>query len=158
MKKTSSWSPEDASRSQWTPSTPRTFAISCGSATTVVVPSGSTSRANSSTMSFTDSRCMCASMKPGDDVLPGRVEDLGALVVAEPRDDAVHDRDVRLQPLPREDREHAPAPDDEIGWLVTARYGNPAPEIRHGPSVLRRARPGPLIAASAPRPMLCAVL
>ncbi len=94
----------------------------------------------------------------GDDVLPGRVEGLSALVVAEPRDDAVHDRDVGLQPLPREDREHAPAADDEIGWLVTARYGNPALQIRHGPSVLRREIPGSEIAAPAPRPMLCAVL
>ena len=70
MKKTSSWSPDDASRSQWTPSTPRTFAISCGSATTAVVPSGRTSRANSSTMSFTDSRCMWASTNPGTTHFP----------------------------------------------------------------------------------------
>ena len=65
MKKTSSWRSADASSSQWTPSVPSTFAISCGSATTAVVPSGSTRRANSSTSSFTDSRCMCASMNPG---------------------------------------------------------------------------------------------
>ena len=65
MKKTSSGSPSQTSSSQWTPSVPSTFAISCGSATTAVVPSGSTSRANSSTSSFDDSRCMCASMKPG---------------------------------------------------------------------------------------------
>ena len=65
MKKTSSWRSAEASSSQWTPSVPSTFAISCGSATTAVVPSGSTSRANSSTSSFTDSRCMWASMKPG---------------------------------------------------------------------------------------------
>ena len=131
MKKTSSWSPADASSSQCTPSTPRTFAISCGSATTVVVPSGRTSRANSSTMSFTDSRCMCASMKPGDDVLPARVERLRALVVPEPRDDAVHDRDVGLEPLLREDREHAPAADDEIGGLVSARDREPAAQDLH---------------------------
>ena len=53
------------SSSQCTPSVPSTFAISCGSATTAVVPNGSTSRANSSTSSFDDSRCMCASMNPG---------------------------------------------------------------------------------------------
>ena len=51
--------------SQWTPSVPRTFAISCGSATIAVVPSGSTSRANSSIRSFDDSMCRCGSMKPG---------------------------------------------------------------------------------------------
>ena len=65
MKKTSSCSPADASISQCTPSTPSTLAISCGSATTAVVPNGSTSRASSSTSSFTDSMCMCASMNPG---------------------------------------------------------------------------------------------
>ena len=58
MKKTSSGTSLQRSASQWTPSVPRTFAISCGSATTVVVPRGSTSRANSSTSSFVDSRCM----------------------------------------------------------------------------------------------------
>ena len=65
MKYTSSGMPAEASSSQCTPSVPRTFAISCGSATTAVVPSGSTRRANSSGSSFDDSRCMCASMKPG---------------------------------------------------------------------------------------------
>ena len=65
MKYTSSGTPPQTSRSQWTPSVPSTFAISCGSTTTVVVPSGSTSRANSSTRSFVVSRCMCASTKPG---------------------------------------------------------------------------------------------
>src|SRR5919201_6713459 len=52
------------------PSVPSTFAISCGSATTAVVPSGRTSRANSSTSSFDDSRCMCASTKPGTTYRP----------------------------------------------------------------------------------------
>src|SRR5215208_679406 len=65
MKKTSSGRPPQMSSSQCTPSVPSTFAISCGSTTTVVVPSGSTSRANSSTSSFVVSRCMCASTKPG---------------------------------------------------------------------------------------------
>ena len=65
MKKTSSGMSAQRSISQWTPSVPSTFAISCGSATTAVVPNGSTSRANSSTSSFDDSRCMWASMNPG---------------------------------------------------------------------------------------------
>ena len=65
MKYTSTGSPSHASASQCTPSVPSTLAISCGSATTAVVPNGRTSRANSSTMSFDDSMCTCASMKPG---------------------------------------------------------------------------------------------
>ena len=65
MKNTSSGRSPQTSSSQCTPSVPSTLAISCGSATTVVVPSGSTSRANSSTSSFVDSRCMWASTKPG---------------------------------------------------------------------------------------------
>ena len=80
--------------SQCTPSVPRTFAISCGSATTEVVPNGSTSRANSSTSSFDDSRCMCASMKPGTTQRPVDVDHLVAVVVAEPGDVPVDDGDV----------------------------------------------------------------
>src|SRR5229473_7656914 len=53
------------SRSQWMPSVPSTLAISCGSATTAVVPCASTARANSSTISLEDSMCMWASIKPG---------------------------------------------------------------------------------------------
>jgi hypothetical protein len=56
MKKTSSGRSAQLSSSQWTPSVPSTFAISWGSATTVVVPSGKTRRANSSGSSFGDSR------------------------------------------------------------------------------------------------------
>ena len=65
MNQTSSGMPSQRSSSQWTPSVPSTFAISCGSATTAVVPNGSTSRANSSTSSLDDSRCIWASTKPG---------------------------------------------------------------------------------------------
>ena len=123
MKKTSSGRPSVASISQWTPSVPSTFAISCGSATTAVVPSGSTSRANSSGSSFDDSRCMWASMKPGTTQRPGRVERPRALVVAEPGDEAVDDRHVGVEPLAREHAEHA------------ARRG------RRGLRARRRARP-----------------
>jgi hypothetical protein len=70
MKYTSSGTPAEESSSQCTPSVPSTLAISCGSATTAVVPSGSTSRANSSTRSFDDSRCTCGSMNPGTTHLP----------------------------------------------------------------------------------------
>ena len=43
--------------------------------------------------------------EPGDQVAPGRVDRLAALVVAEPGDDAVDDRDVALEPFAREDAE-----------------------------------------------------
>ena len=49
---------------------PSTLASSCGSAATAVVPSGSTVATNSSIHSFVDSRCMCASMKPGVSAAP----------------------------------------------------------------------------------------
>ena len=106
--------------SQCTPSVPRTFAISCGSATTAVVPNGSTSRANSSTSSFDDSRCMCASMNPGTTQRPVASITSRPSYVAEPGDVPVDDGDVRRQPFAREDREHATAADDEVGRLVAA--------------------------------------
>ena len=108
MKKTSSGSPSVASISQCTPSVPSTFAISCGSATTAVVPSGRTRRANASGRSFDDSRCMWASMRPGTTQRPDASIDLVAFVVTEPGDEAVGDRDVDLEPLAREDAEDLP--------------------------------------------------
>ncbi len=74
---------------------------------------------------------MCASTKPGDEVAAGGVERLGALVVAEAGDEAVRDRDVAVEPLAREDREHPAAADDEIGGLVAAGDGEPAREVGH---------------------------
>ena len=65
-------------------------------------------------------------MKPGHDPAARRVERLAALVVAEAGDPAVDDRDVRLEPLAREDREHPAAADDEVGGLVSARDGEAA--------------------------------
>ena len=62
---TSSGSPSVAPSSQSTPATPATFAISCGSHTTAVVPRGTTARANWTGVSLADSRCTWASMKPG---------------------------------------------------------------------------------------------
>ena len=70
MKNTSSGRSAQASASQCTPSVPSTFAISWGSATTDVVPNGSTSLANSSTSSIDDSRCRCASIRPGTTYRP----------------------------------------------------------------------------------------
>ena len=48
---------------------------------------------------------MCASTKPGDDVLAAGVDDLLAGVLAEAGHVAVADGNVRLQPLAREDGE-----------------------------------------------------
>ena len=75
----------------------------------------------------------------GNDEGPLRVERLGALVVAEPRDDAVADRDVDVEPLAREDAEDPAAADDEIGRLVTPGDGQAPREItrpRHQISLL----------------------
>ena len=59
-----------ASASAAMPGTPSTFAISCGSAATAVVPCGSTVRTNSSIHSLVDSRCMWASTNAGVSALP----------------------------------------------------------------------------------------
>jgi hypothetical protein len=81
--------------SQWTPSVPSTFAISCGSATTTVVPNGSTSCANSSTRSFDDSRCMGVD-EPRHDVAVARVDRRGTFVIAQAGHESVDDGDVDL--------------------------------------------------------------
>ena len=75
----------------------------------------------------------------GNDEGPLRVERLGAPVLAEPRDHAVADRDVDVEPLAREDAEDAAPADDEVGRLVTPRDGEPPHEItrpRHQISLL----------------------
>ena len=128
MNQTSSGIRPQTSSSQCTPSVPSTFAISCGSATTAVVPNGSTSRANSSTRSFDDSRCMWASTNPGTTKRPDGVERLAAVVGAEPGDRSVDDGDVDVEPLAREDGEHTAAAHDEVGGLVAARDREPARE------------------------------
>jgi hypothetical protein len=61
-----------------------------------------------------------------NDVGPLRVQGLGAVVLAEPRDHAVADRDVDVEPLAREDAENPTAADDEIGRLVTPGDREPA--------------------------------
>jgi hypothetical protein len=66
--------------------------------------------------------------EPGDDPAAARVDRLRALVRAETRDEAVGDRDVDVEPLPREDREDPPAADDEIGRLVSPRHRDPPGE------------------------------
>ena len=69
--------------------------------------------------------------EPGDDPASGGVEGLLAVVVAEPCDHAVGDRDVDLEPLPREHGEHTPAADDEIGGHVAAGDGEAALQRFH---------------------------
>ena len=64
-----------------------------------------------------------------DDVAARGVDRLRALVLAEPRDDSVHDRDVHVEPLAREDGEDAPAVDDEVGGLVPTGDGEAAGEL-----------------------------
>ena len=76
----------------------------------------------------------------GDDVPARRVEDVPPLVLPEPRDDAVHHRDVDLEPLAREDREHASAAHDEVGRLVSAGDCQTALQPLHRGSVMRVPR------------------
>jgi hypothetical protein len=66
-----------------------------------------------------------------NDVATRRVHCLAALVLAEPGDPAVHDRHVGLEPLAREDREHAAAAHDEVGGLVSTGDGETAGEVAH---------------------------
>jgi hypothetical protein len=74
-----------------------------------------------------------------DDERAGRVEGLHSFVFAQPRDHSVADGDVDVEPLAREDGEHAAAANDEVGRLVAARNGEPARQItrlRYGFSLL----------------------
>src|SRR6266566_8941389 len=75
----------------------------------------------------------------GHDVAAGRVDLLGSLVVAEPGDVPLGDRDVGLEPFAREDREHAAATDDEVRGLVAACDRQPSHQVRHS---RRRYPPG----------------
>ena len=146
MKKTSSGRRAQTSWSQCTPSVPSTFAISWGSATTAVVPSGSTSRANSSTSSL---RTYVGVDEAGHHPAAVGVEHLPAFVLAQAGDVPVADGDVRLEPLPREDRQHPPAANDEIGRLGTPGDGDTASQLLgHSPArssgrtgTRRRSRP-----------------
>ena len=56
----------------------------------------------------------------GDEVAARGVDPLAALVAPDARDPAAGDRDVPLEPLAREDGEHAGAGDDEVRLGVAA--------------------------------------
>ena len=62
----------------------------------------------------------------GHDVAARSVDDLRAVVLAEPGDPAVRDRDVDVEPLAREDGEHAAAAHDHVRRLVAAGDGEAA--------------------------------
>ena len=59
-----------ASITEITPGSPATFATSCGSHATAVVPFGNTAFTNSETHTFDDSRCICASTNPEHNAAP----------------------------------------------------------------------------------------
>ena len=105
-----------------TPRTPNTFAISCGSAATAVVPCGSTALTNSSTQSLVDSRCIWASMKPGVSAAPDTSRPLV------PRAGPIRQhhplRQGRCRPTPRAGHEDPAAGEQKVGRLVAAGNGN----------------------------------
>ena len=67
----------------------------------------------------------------GNDVAPRRVERLASVVASDSGDDPVDDGDVRIQPLAREDGQHASAAHDEIGRLVPAGDCETALQLLH---------------------------
>ena len=85
------------------------------------------------------------------DVAAGRVELSSPVVVAEPGDEAVDDRDVAVEPLAREDGEHLAAAHDEVGGLVAARDREPTREIGSRRPIGRRNRTVPPWTCSRPR-------
>ena len=66
-----------------------------------------------------------------NDVPALRIDRLPAVVPPDARDHAVDDGHVGVEPFAREDREHPPAADDEIGGLVAAGDGETAREPGH---------------------------
>ena len=73
--------------------------------------------------------------EPGHDEPAAHIKCLSPLVVAEAGDEAVDDGDVGLEPLAREDREHAAAAKHEVGRLVAAGDGEAAGEIGHAATI-----------------------
>ena len=93
--------------------------------------------------------------EPRDDVAPARVERLASLVLRRARRSTPSDdRDVGLEPLAREDREHAPAADDEIGRLVPTGDCEPALERVHEARLIRREPGARRVALAVQRTVL----
>ena len=63
---------------------------------------------------------------------PFGVDHLRGAVIAQPRHEAVDDRDVGLEPLAREHRQHGSALNDEVGRLVAPGDGDAPREVSHG--------------------------
>jgi hypothetical protein len=88
-----------------------------------------------------------------DEVAAGELENLGSVVVAEARDEAVRDREVAVEPLAREGREDPGAPDDQVGGLVSAGNCEAALEVRHyGENVLVDATANVLVCLGGCKP------
>ena len=69
--------------------------------------------------------------KPRHEVPAGELKDLAAVVVPDSGDVPVRDREIAVEPLAREDREHLRAADHEVGGLVSAGDGEAAAEVGH---------------------------
>ena len=67
-----------------------------------------------------------------DDVAAGGIDRLLAVVAAEPGDRPLDDRDVDVEPLAREDAQHAAAAHDHIRGLVASGNCETACEVGHG--------------------------
>ena len=96
--------------------------------------------------------CMCASMNPGTTYLPRASTISSPSYVAEAGDPPVRDRDVHLEPLAREDREHPAAADDDVGRLVAACDREASGEVGHP-----RVGPGPSTVEDLVRVRFCVV-
>ena len=72
-----------------------------------------------------------------NDVAPRGIDDLASLVLAQPGDPAVRDRDVGVEPLAREHGQDAAAAHDDVGGLVTSGHGKASGEVAgHGEAIL----------------------
>ena len=119
INQTSSGSSSQTSSSQWMPSVPRTLAISCGSATTAVVPC-----AQHHPRELVDHQLGRLDVhvridEARHEVAPAGIDTLTAGVAAEARDTPVCDRDVEVEPLLRERREDHRVLDHEVGLDIT---------------------------------------
>ncbi len=117
---TSSGTSSHTSSSQWMPSVPSTFAISCGSATTAVVPAREHRPCELVDHQLGRLDVHVRVDEAGHEVAAAGVDPLAAGVVAEARDAAVCEGDVDLEPLACERREDLRVLDHEIGLAIAA--------------------------------------